>query len=113
MVRTISKQEVDEYISEIVKRVVPEISPEKIYLFGSFSGDDYDQDSDIDLCFVVENSRSIKDVKRKINEILSDRIMPLDIIVCFEEDMEKRRDVIGTIQYRVAQDGELIYERGD
>ena len=111
MVRTISKQEVDEYISEIVKRVVSEISPEKIYLFGSYAGEVYDQDSDIDLCFVVENSRSIKDVKRKINELLPDRKMPLDIIVCTEEDMEKRRNVIGTVQYRAAKDGELIYER--
>ena len=30
--------------------------------------DDYDKDSDIDLCFVVENFRSIKDVKGKINK---------------------------------------------
>jgi len=113
MVRTLSKQEIEEYITEIVNRVVPVISPEKIYLFGSFAADDYDKDSDIDLCFVVENSKSIKETRRKINEILSDRKMPLDIIVCSKEDMEKRRDVIGTIQYRVAQDGELIYERGD
>ena len=111
MVRTISKQEIDEYISEIVNRVVPEISPEKIYLFGSFASDNYDKDSDIDLCFVIKNSRSIKKSRHKINEILSDRKMPLDIIVCSKEDMEKRQDVIGTIQYRVAQDGELIYER--
>ncbi|SDM49102.1 HEPN domain-containing protein [Halarsenatibacter silvermanii] len=55
MVRTISKQEIDEYITEIVN--------------------------------VVENSKSIKKTSRKINDILSDRKMPIDIIVCSEEDL--------------------------
>ena len=59
MVRTLSKQEIEEYITEIVNRVIPVISPEKIYLFGSFAAGDYDKDSDIDLCFVVENSKSL------------------------------------------------------
>ena len=111
MVEIKDKIEIDKYLDKIKNKIIPKISPEKIYLFGSYANNDYNNDSDLDLFFVINNDESPREIQRKISSLLKDRIMPIDIIVCSQERMEKRKDIIGTLPYQVNQEGELIYEK--
>ncbi len=38
-------------------------------------------------------------------------LIPIDIIVYSQEKMEKHENIIGTLPYRINQEGELIYEK--
>jgi len=109
--KTIDKLEINKYLEEIKNKVVPEISPEKIYLFGSYAANNYDSESDIDLFFVVNNNSSLRKIQRKISSLLKDRPIPIDIIVYSQEKMESHKNIIGTLPYRIKQEGELIYEK--
>ena len=111
MVKTTSKSEIIEYLEKIKNRIVPEVSPEKIYLFGSYAKNDYTSESDIDLFIVMNNDKSLRKIQHKISGLLEDRTIPIDIIVYSQEKMEKRKNIIGTLPYRINQEGELIYER--
>lgn len=111
MVKTTSKSEIIEYLEKIKNRIVPEVSPEKIYLFGSYAKNDYNSESDIDLFIVMNNDKSLRKIQHKISSLLDDRTMPIDIIVYSQEKMEKRKDIIGSLPYRINQEGELIYEK--
>ncbi|MEJ6950363.1 nucleotidyltransferase domain-containing protein [Natronospora cellulosivora (SeqCode)] len=106
-----NKLEINKYLKDITNKVVPEVSPEKIYLFGSYATNNYDSDSDIDLFFVVNSNDSLRKIQRKISSLLKDRLIPMDIIVYSQEKMEKHKNIIGTLPYRIKQEGELIYEK--
>ena len=111
MEKTINKLEINKYLADIKNKVIPEIFPEKIYLFGSYATNNYDSESDIDLFFVVNNNGSLRKTQRKISSLLKDRLIPIDIIVYSQEKMESHKNIIGTLPYRIKQEGELIYEK--
>ena len=111
MGKTTNKIEITKYLEEIKSKVVNEISPEKIYLFGSYATNNYDSESDIDLFFVVNQNGSLRRIQRKISNLLKDRPVPIDIIVYSQEKMEIHKNIVGTLPYRVKQEGELIYEK--
>lgn len=111
MEKIISKTEINKYLEDIKNKVVPEVSPDKIYLFGSYAINNYDSESDIDLFFVVDSNDSARKTQRKISSLLKDRLIPIDIIVYSREKMEKHKNIIGTLPYRINQEGELIYEK--
>ncbi|MFW6282208.1 MAG: nucleotidyltransferase domain-containing protein [bacterium] len=92
-------------------KVIPEIAPEKLYLFGSYATNNYDDESDIDLFFVVNNDIPLRKIQRRISSLLKDRTMPIDIIVYSPEKMEKQKEITGTLTSRIKQEGKLIYEK--
>jgi predicted nucleotidyltransferase len=49
-----------ELIQYIVQRIVQEVQPEKIILFGSYARGDFGQDSDLDLFIAVEGGERIQ-----------------------------------------------------
>jgi predicted nucleotidyltransferase len=66
----------------IVDKIVREIQPEKIILFGSYARCDFNRDSDLDLFIVVEDGReSSLLISRKIDALLCGRRFPVDLVV--------------------------------
>lgn len=101
---------IKKYLESVKKRIIKEINPEKIILFGSYARGDYNKDSDIDLLFVVNDGiESIRNIKYKIEDELSDRIFPLDILVYTKEKLEDEKDIVGTLSYHVKKEGQIIY----
>jgi len=105
--------EIDNMLDEMVKKIVEQFHPDKIILFGSYARNEYTEDSDFDILVVmpVENSQ-----RQKANEIdlaLSDRTMPMDVIVVTPEQFDRQKNLIGTIVYQAAREGKVIYERAD
>ena len=94
----------------VVKKIVP---LRKAYLFGSYAYGQPHQDSDYDLYFVVdkiEGSRydAIAEIKMALYETTQNSI---DVLLSTEDRFDSRKDYRGTLEYKVAKDGVVLYEQ--
>jgi uncharacterized protein len=105
----------DEVIAEMVERIVAEVQPERIYLFGSRARGEAREDSDVDL-LVVEREpfgegRSRFAELNRMNRALSSFRVPVDVLVFSADEMsewgESRYHVIG----RCRREGKVLYAR--
>ena len=99
-----------EVIQSAVDRIVAAARPSKIILFGSYARGDADAGSDIDL-LVVESK-----VENRGEEMVKLRLAVgwigkgVDILVCSEEDYEKRGSVPGTVIYWALREGKVLHD---
>ena len=70
-----------ELINYIVEKIVREIQPEKIILYGSYARGDYHRDSDLDLFIIKDSEESSRLVRRRIEKLLRGRHFSVDIRV--------------------------------
>jgi len=77
-----------ELIKYIVNKIVQEIQPEKIILFGSYARGDFDQESDLDLFIIKDGEESSRIMRRKVESLLWGRRFPMDIIVRKPEEVD-------------------------
>lgn len=100
----------DKDISEITKKIVAEINPEKIYLFGSYANGTQNEDSDLDIAIILNNEKSKLDNIRYIRYVLKEVNNPIDIIVYkIDEFYNKLKDKY-IFETTIVNDGVLIYE---
>ena len=102
------KSEAD-LLDRLVRRIVDLVQPEKIILFGSAARGEMKPGSDIDLLVVVPQGVH----RRKTAQLLYRRIkglmVPFNIFVATQEDLDKHKDNIGLIYRVVLQEGREIY----
>jgi len=84
----------EEFLKEVVKRIVSAVDPEKIILFGSYAYGMPKKESDLDLLVVVKES-SLPRYKRSvpIYKALAGILIPKDIIVYTEKEIEEWSNV--------------------
>lgn len=104
------RQDVSEAIREMVRRIVDGFHPSKVILFGSHASETADTDSDVDLLVVMPVKGSKRRLASEIDRALSDRRLPLDLIVVTPEEFEAYKDVVGHILYPAVRDGKVLYE---
>ncbi|OGX06380.1 MAG: hypothetical protein A3G87_01655 [Omnitrophica bacterium RIFCSPLOWO2_12_FULL_50_11] len=98
-------------IDEMVRRIVERFHPEKIILFGSHARGAAGPDSDVDLLVVMHVRGSRRQKATEIDLSLSDREIPLDLLVVTPEQFARERDMIGTVIRPAAHEGKVLYER--
>ncbi len=98
-------------IQEMVRRIVERFHPEKIILFGSYARGTAGPDSDVDLLIVLPVEGSKLDKIVEIRRQLSGMGLAKDVIVATPDEVEKYRDVPGTIVWPALQEGKVLYER--
>lgn len=105
----------DEVIAEMVERIVAEVQPEQVYLFGSRARGEGREDSDVDL-LVVEREpfgegRSRFAELNRMYESLSSFAIAIDVLVFSADEVRKwgasRYHVLG----RCRREGRLLYDR--
>jgi len=98
-----------EAIGNLVKRIVDEVHPLRIVVFGSAARGEMAQDSDIDLLVVVPEGthrrRTAQQLYRKIRGVG----VPFDVVVATPNDLEKHRENIGLIYWRILEEGKEVY----
>ena len=106
-----TKQKLDRTLNSIVKRLVQRFDPDQIILFGSHARGSARADSDIDLLVVlpVTGSKRAKQVEMRV--ALHDIRVPKDIIVVTPEEVERRRDIVGTMIRPALREGRVLYAR--
>lgn len=106
-----TKAEIRPILDTIVQRIIANLSPEKIILFGSWSKETATCDSDLDLLIVMNVKGSKRQAAIKVDLLLEGIPLPTDVIVVTPEDIEKYRNCPGTIIREAVQEGLVLYER--
>ncbi len=102
-----------ELINYIVDKIVHEIQPEKIILFGSYARGDFSRNSDLDLFIIVKDvDESSRLIRRRIDALLWGRRFPVDLIVRKEKDVKWNFKAKNPFYINhVFKDGKLLYEK--
>jgi predicted nucleotidyltransferase len=98
-------------LNEIVQRLVNALHPEKIYLFGSHAYGQPNDDSDVDL-FIIVNDSDLPPRMKAVEgyRALRGILVPKDIKVVTQSTFEKRSHWLSSIERVVADKGKLLYE---
>src|SRR3990172_9518264 len=72
-----------------IKKVVQELKPEKIILFGSYAYGIPNPHSDVDLLVIMKTKASLKDRSWAVSRLLLPRPFPVDILVKTPREIEK------------------------
>ncbi len=100
-----------EAIAEMARCIVERFDPEKIILFGSHARGTAGPDSDVDLLVVMRFQGSRRGLATAIDIALSNRQLPLDLIVVTPEELERDQDRVGTIIRPAMREGRILYAR--
>jgi len=102
----------EEILKEIIRRIVSVIDPEKIILFGSYAYGEPKKESDLDLLVIIKES-SLPRYKRSvpIYRTLAGILIPKDIIVYTEKEVEEWRNVPLAFITTIIRKGKVIYEK--
>ncbi len=102
----------EEWVPQIVERIVAEIDPASVLLFGSVARGDDGPDSDIDLMVVLPDLdyRQRHEIEANLYYLLGGAI-PVQVFVTDVRECRRRRDVIGSMHYWPLREGRLVYER--
>ena len=87
------------------------LKPEQIFLFGSYAYGKPNRDSDVDLLIVISHSdepsyRRSRGAYRALRGIL----IPTDVIVMTNEEVQRKRAVRSSLVSQVLREGKLLYE---
>jgi predicted nucleotidyltransferase len=101
-----------ELINYIVEKLVREIQPEKIILFGSYARGDFDRDSDLDLFIIKDAKESSRIMRRKVDALLRGRRFAVDLLVRKPKEVEWNfRAKNPFYLYHIFRDGKVLYEK--
>ncbi len=101
-----------ELVNYVVEKIIREIQPEKIILFGSYARGDFNQDSDLDMFIIKDSKESSRIMRRKIESLLWGRRFPVDLIVRKSEEVEwNLRAKNPFYLYHIFKDGKVLYEK--
>jgi predicted nucleotidyltransferase len=106
-----SEVDFDAALREIVDRIVRGFSPQRIILFGSRARGTAAADSDVDLLVVIDRTGSRRKLAVAIDLALADIRVAKDVLVVGAEELERDKDIVGTISYPASREGRVLYER--
>lgn len=101
-----------ELLSEVVRRIVAGIDPDKIILFGSHVQGASHETSDIDLFIVKAGVRDRRKAAGEIYGLLSDIQRDFDVLVTTPEGIQRALAAGNSfVRIRVLEEGRVLYER--
>ena len=98
-------------VEEVVRRIAANFSPDKIVIFGSHARGDQTPDSDLDVLVIMPVSGSRRQQAAAIEMALVGIDVPTDILVATPEEVERLKNVRGTIIKPALEEGRVVYER--
>jgi predicted nucleotidyltransferase len=110
-VKTRTSEETRAIIEEMVRRIVREFHPERIIVYGSHARGDAGPHSDVDLLIVMRDAAPKRRRTVEIYRLLAGIGLPKDVIVVTPEEVERFRDVPGSIIRPALREGQVLYER--
>ena len=99
-------------IDEMVRRIAERFDPDQIILFGSRTRGTARHDSDVDLLVVMPVTESKRETQIEIRCALHDIHVTKDIIVATPDEVERCRNIVGTIIRPALREGKVLYARG-
>jgi predicted nucleotidyltransferase len=106
------QEAVEAWLDDAVDRLVRQLSPNRIILFGSWARETATRHSDIDLCIIWDTEADHLERIGRVLDLLSDGPRPVEPVVYTPEEWEEGRDHVPFAR-RIANDGTVLYERGE
>jgi len=103
----------EEWLPEVVERVVEGFDPLKVILFGSLARGEANYDSDVDLLVVFEEvaREDRRELTLDIGRALDGIPVPVDVIVTDVDEIRRRGHLVGPILRPALEEGKVMYER--
>ena len=93
-----------------IDRLIRVYHPKKIIVFGSFARGEMHPDSDLDLCIIKDNlPASGVDRKFEIYRLLTDRDIPIDLVVYQPDEFETRLRLGDPFIKTILSEGKVFY----
>jgi predicted nucleotidyltransferase len=99
----------DIQLKEIVDRIVANIAPVKIFLFGSRARGDARPDSDYDIAVVYDGEISKHDLKYRLYKLFIHFNSSIDICVLTSDELEKQKHVATTLAREITENGIVVF----
>ncbi|KYC41123.1 DNA polymerase subunit beta [Scytonema hofmannii PCC 7110] len=102
-------------ITEVTRRLVAELHPEEIILFGSYAWGTPNKYSDLDICVIVDDG--IPEFDRidwgvRALNALEDLMVDVDVVVKTRSDVETFKTVPASLTRKIVEEGKLLYGQG-
>ena len=94
-----------------IQRIVDELQPEKIILFGSYAYGRPNSHSDVDLLVVMKTDASLKERSWNVSRLLLPRPFPIDILVKTPKEIETALKSGDFFIKEIVTRGKVLYER--
>ncbi|RLD68528.1 MAG: nucleotidyltransferase domain-containing protein [Bacteroidetes bacterium] len=98
-------------IREISDTIAKNYAPDKIILFGSYATGNYNENSDIDLLIIKDTDRPRYKRGQTVRKFLYGSMVPIDIVVYTNSEVEENKDTKYTFIYEVLKTGKVIYDK--
>ena len=96
-------------IESLVQKIVEAVHPLKIILFGSYTQDKPNPESDIDVLIVMPEGVHCRRTAQLLYRQIRGLGVPFDVLVSTPSTLEKHKDNIGLIYRTVLKEGKEIY----
>jgi predicted nucleotidyltransferase len=95
----------------MVRRIARRFHPQAVVLFDSHARGTANADSDVDLLVVMSANGSRRNQTVESYGLLAGMGQPKDVIIVTPEEVEKFRNVAGTIVRMALREGKILYGR--
>lgn len=97
-------------INELRDCFIQQLSPVRVYLFGSYADGTFHEDSDFDFYIVVDDRETdlIELMRQAYKSVRSVKKRPVDILIGTSSKFEERKNQL-TVENEVYQKGVLLY----
>jgi len=94
-----------------IQKIVDELNPEKIVLFGSYAYGRPTPHSDVDLLIILKTNASLKERSWMVSRLLLPRPFPVDILVKTPKEIEKALKSGDFFLQEILERGKVLYEQ--
>jgi predicted nucleotidyltransferase len=94
-----------------IQKIVDELNPEKIILFGSYAYGKPTPHSDVDLLIILKTNASLKERSWMVSRLLLPRPFPVDILVKTPKEIEKAFKSGDFFLREILERGKVLYEQ--
>ncbi|KQC07103.1 MAG: hypothetical protein APR54_06400 [Candidatus Cloacimonas sp. SDB] len=98
-------------IAEIKKRLIENLSPQKIILFGSFAERKFDENSDVDMLVILNRKLPPHGRSIMVEKFMNGIRIPTDFLVYNPAEIQKFQSIKSHIIHEIMEKGEVIYEK--
>lgn len=104
-------KEIEDKLKEITDKIVKEIDPEKVILFGSYVWGNPGPDSDIDIAVIENSDLDKRERQLKLGWILIDSGVPTDILSFTPSEIKHRTEIGDFFTKDIINKGKVLYAR--